>query len=146
MDIYGPVMYQKVKTYIVDNDLEEHYNMAKTPEQLLHFGYHFGVLPIVTFCYCYLRLRIAIHDFINNYYYSVSKNEANGLVAVLETSSKGSNMTFHSDDKWARERALCTRYLVDMIKFSKYKVENGKFIFRIVPKYIDQYHLLDILW
>ena len=100
-DLYGPMMYQKVKAYIVENELEEHYKKAKTTEQLLNFSYHFGILPIVVFCYCYLKQPVAIHDFVNNYHYQVSKSETEGV--AMGTGTSGSSMVFSSSDKWARK-------------------------------------------
>ena len=157
LDIYGASTFQRVKQYIVDNDLEDCYNARKnTVETLLDFGYHFGILPIVSFCYVYKRHSVSIHNFIDNYYKEVSSVtdcvekglKRDSFLSLVPATSGGENsrIIFGTTDKYTKQRLICTDYLIRMIKFSNYRVHKGKFLYSIVPKYIEHYRLMDIVF
>lgn len=156
-EIYGPAIFQRVKQYIVDNNLEDCYNAKRnTIETLIDFGYHFGILPIIVFCYVYKRHSLNIHSFIDNYYKeiesvtdSVEKGPVrdSSLTLVPVTSSgENSRLIIGTTDKYTKQRLICTNYLIKMIKFSNYRVEKGKFLYTIVPKYIEDYRLMDVVF
>lgn len=117
---YTNNMYQKVQQYIIDYNLFEEYNKSvKDKDELLKFGYYYGILPIVAFCYCILKCEVDIDKFVKR---------------PLDIKY----------EKFKYRRQQCAEYLTNIKKYSRYTTKNNRFIYYIVEKYIEDYDLLNV--
>lgn len=157
LEVYDESVFNRIQEFILENNILDFYLKArKTPGELFDFGFHYGIVEIVAFCYCAIKLPINISETIKGYYKSIGSSADTtdwdvkrplGQNAVpVHSGSKDGNcgLIVGTIDKFTPLRVECVRYLLRMQKFSKYKVEKGKFIYTIVDKYIKSYRLLEV--
>lgn len=157
LDVYGDSVFERIQEFIIASDILDFYLKArKTPRELFDFGFHYGIVEIVAFCYCTLRIPIDIHTTIGGYYKSIgSSADATdwdakrplGLSATpvhSESQDAKCGLIVGTIDKFTPLRVECIRFMIRMQKFSRYRVQNGKFIYTIVDKYIEPYRLLEV--
>jgi len=149
IEVYGVSTFNKINQYIQDNDIYEYYMLAKKNNTLFKFGFHYGILEIVSYCYCVLKIPIIIDEFIDDYYKTIDtsvESESNLEAPLINNMSANSGLTIAAWDKFTEKRNICAKYLIDMKKFSKYNIIRSKrkckFEYKIVDKYIKQYDLL----
>jgi hypothetical protein len=159
---YGLAHFNLIWRYIEENDIMEFYQKGrKTPEDLLYFGFHYGLVSIVAFCYCKLKVPIDLHGVLSKDFQIVgsadldvetnSNNQAMFSSGVPIESNPGAKegMVISTWDKFSLKRTKCFEFLCRMKNFSSYKVEKnnkGKnvFMYTIVDKYVEGYKLLDV--
>ena len=116
---YTQNMYQKIQQYVLEYSLSDEYIRAcKDKDDLLKFGFYHGILPIVAFCYCVLKCEVDID--------------------LLLKSVPGSE----TYDKFKYRRQQCAEYLVNVKRYSKYVIVNGRHIYHVLEKYIEDYDLI----
>lgn len=157
LEVYSEPVFSRIQEFIVENDILDFYLKArKTPRDLFDFGFHYGIVEIVAFCYCTLRLPINIYATIGGYYKSIgssadvtdweAKRPLGQNATPVHSGSKDGKcgIVIGTIDKFTPLRLETIKYLIRMQKFSKYKVEKGKFIYTIVDRYIEPYRLLEV--
>jgi hypothetical protein len=159
--IYGMDYFIELYEFIKENDIMEYYNKSRsTPMDLLNFGFHYGIISIVAFCYCQLKLSLEIHEVVNGYFKSINSTTPEfieigegremSIICVPIVHSPGSKdgIVFATIDKFTTMRQKCMNYLLKMIRFSKVNMKKDgkklKYIYTIVDKYIQDYQLLDV--
>lgn len=161
--IYGKKTYEKIKNYVIDSDIGIYYDLCTKsgdPNDLFKFGFHYGILEIVAFCYCYLKIEANINDIISGYYsvfesenpisieQDFDRNVYKGRTAV-PTGYQRTKMIAATIDKYTVYRKKCIDYLINIRKYSKYNVSrsNGKVIFsyQINEKHIEPNNLLNVI-
>jgi len=160
IQIYGMEYFIELAEFIKEHDIYEYYNKARNnPMDLLHFGFHYGIISIVAFCYCQLKLSLEIHEVVNGYFKSVNSttpefieigegNREISCISVPIIYSPGSKdgIVFATIDKFTTMRQKCMNYLLKMIRFSKVDLKKDKkkykYIYTIVDKYVQDYQLL----
>ena len=158
-ETYGQYYFDKMQKFIMDNDLVEWYEKAKgDPYDLCLFGFHFGLVSIVAFCYCKLGTPLDIYDVVDGYYKMVNSEtlelvEEDGKrksvmtgVSVIHDYGARDGLILATIDKYTEMRTHCMKYLLKMVRFSKYKrIKDGKktkYIYTINDKYVKDYNLL----
>lgn len=155
IEIYGLYRFHEIYNFILSHNILDIYNKShNTPDDLFHFGFHYGILPIVSFCYCVLRIPLEIHQVIDGYFKTInSTTPENGNkheIPLIHSPGAADGMVIATLDVYTANRSKCRDYLIRMIKFSKCeRVKNNpneklKYIYTIVDKYIDSYHLLEV--
>lgn len=161
IETYGQDHFNELFDFIKDNDIVDFYNKARNdPNDLCYFGFHYGLITIVAFCYCKLKLELDIHSITNGYFKQVNSStieyhqEKNRQMAintpVIYDPSAPDGIIFATIDKFTAKRVRCLNYLIKMIKFSRYKFkketakEKLKYYYTIVDKYIEAYRLLEV--
>jgi len=148
VDTYGEPVFNRIHQYIIDNDILDFYLKARDrPRDLFDFGFHYGIVEIVAFCYCVLKCPIDINEVIQGYYKSIDSSTeiSKNINAVpIESSGGQSGIIISTSDRFTPMRNKCIKFMIRMQKFSTYKVEKGKFIYSIVDKYIKLYRLLEV--
>ena len=164
--IYGLEKFSLIKDFIIENDILDFYLKARNKAMdLFNFGFHYGIIEIVAFCYCSLKLPIDINGVIDGYYKLIESSVeaieiANGrevsVTQVPVETEKGTKQgivigTIDQATAWmgfTESRLNCIKYMIRMQKFSKYKIIKGsgnpKFIYQIVDKYVNSYKLLEV--
>lgn len=154
--VYGETVFARIQEFIIENDILDFYLKArKTSRELFDFGFHYGIVEIVAFTYCTLKIPIDINACIKGYYTSIgssadatdwdAKRPLGMNATPVHTSNDGKcGLVVGTIDKFTPLRVETIRYLIRMQKFSKYRVEKGKFIYTIVDKYIEPYRLLEV--
>lgn len=152
--VYGDTVFRQISEFIHKNNIVDFYVKARqTPQALFDFGFHYGIVEIVAFCYCVLKCPIDINTTVSGYYKSIGSSpemiaELNGKlspVTVPVTTSGGqSGIVFGTLDKFTPLRINCIKFMLAMKKFSRYKIVRGKFIYEIVDKYVEPYRLLKV--
>ena len=67
--VYGVNTFYNVYEYIKFHDILDFYMRAReNPEDLCLFGFHYGIVPIVTFCYCVLKVPLDINNVVSGYF------------------------------------------------------------------------------
>jgi len=149
IDTFGIKIYSNIKNYIIINDIMDFYMLHRNDVySLLKFGFRYGLLPIVAFCYCVKKCKVYLNNLIGEFYINISSETiSDNTNATLLTHDKNANdgITIITFDKYTINRNECAKYLVDMKKFSRYTLEQGKFMYRIQDKYIEQYNLLCVV-
>lgn len=149
VDVYGEPVFQRIHQYIIDNNILDFYLKARNkPRDLFDFGFHYGIVEIVAFCYCVLKCPIDINEVIQGYYKSIDSTDeiSKDMNAVPIQSSSGgqSSIIIGTSDRFTPMRRECIKFMIRMRNFSTYKMEKGKFIYSIVEKYIKLYQLLEV--
>jgi hypothetical protein len=154
IQIYGDKIFQTIRQSIVDDNIMEFYLKVRDPKDLFDFGFHYGIPEIVAFCYCVLKCPIDIDREIQSYYKMIESspeivemigNRQLSLNSVPVSSSGGrAGITVGSIDTFTKKRIRCIKYIIKIRKFSRYTVEKGRFIYRIVDRYVDSYRLLEV--
>jgi hypothetical protein len=163
IEIYGIEKFYEIYNFIKENDILDCYNKARdNPIQLCRFGFHYGIISIVAFCYCGLKLSLNIHDEINGYFKTVNSTTPELIdnatnreiysygVPIIHSQGANDGICIATIDKFTPGRTQCMKYLLRMIRFSKYTiVKNGptdkiKYSYKIVDKYINDYQLLAV--
>ena len=157
LEVYGESVFERIQEFILENDILDFYLKSRgTPRELFDFGFHYGIVEIVAFCYCYLKVPLDIHQVIGGYYKSIgstadttdwdAKRPLGQNAVPVHSGSKDGNcgIVIGTIDKFTPLRVECIRYLLRMQKFSRYRVQNGKFIYTIVDKYVESYRLLEV--
>lgn len=162
--VYGEDHFNDLYAFIQKNDILEYYKKARNsddPMNLFHFGFHYGLVSIVAFCYCHLKLSLAIHEVIDGYFKMVDSTTPEFIeqdgdrqmmgvgTPIIHNPGAKDGMIFATIDKYTKSREKCMNYLLRMIRFSKYMLErkNNKksvYVYTVVDKYIDAYKLLDV--
>lgn len=161
-DTYGEGYFDDIKQFILQNDLMDFYQKAREdPDLLLHFGFHYGILAIVAFCYCKLQVKTDINNVIGGYFKTINSTTPETIIVedgtqkpvsgvgvpIIYSDSAKDGITFATIDKYTEARVKCMNYLLRMKKFSKYEIERvqyGKprYMYQIVDKYVEHYQLL----
>jgi hypothetical protein len=149
VQVYGHPCFHRISEFIQKHDLLDYYLKARqSPHDLFEFGFHYGIIEIVAFCYCVLECPIEITSIIQGYYQSLTSSPdqaTNDLNAVpVETSGGRSGIIIGTLDKFTASRNECIKFMIRMQKFSRCKLTQGKFVYQIVNKYVEQYRLLDV--
>ncbi len=156
IEVYGQNHFYEICNFIKENDIMDIYKKSRNePEGLCHFGFHYGLITIVSFCYCKLKLSLQIHDVINEYFkfYNSTTRETNEKVFTLDAPiihqpNANDGLLVSTLDKYTPERTKCMDYLLKMIKFSKCRISKEKnkikYVYTIVDKYIEHYRLLEV--
>lgn len=157
----GQDVYDEITEYIIDNDILDFYMKARTTTMdLFNFGFHYGILPIVAYCYCKLKLPIDIHSTVSGYFKYVNsetptttESDASGKsmtgigVELISNPHANDGIFFGTLDKYTKARTACMEFLLNMKKFSRVTIirqdKACNFIYTIVEKYVSEYHLLE---
>lgn len=143
--IYGSSVTDKIKAFLINNELLPHYIKIKdNPDELLRFGVHYGIIELVAFCYCHLKCPVDISEIVSGYNITIYSSLNIENKVALETESANSKMSAVTIDKYTENRQKCISYLIDMKKFSKCKFINKKAIYTINPIYVEDYKLLNV--
>lgn len=147
IETYGQDLFEEISLFIQDNDLFEYYCKARNKAiDLFNFGFQYGLLPIVVYGYCKLKLPINIDTTVNGYYKQVNSNDLTNIELISDPHAND-GIIFSTFDKYTKGRTDCMKFLINMKKFSQCTrmSENNKcqFVYTIVEKYISMYHLLD---
>lgn len=152
IQVYGNTVFHSIRGFIIESDILDFYLKARqTPCDLFDFGFHYGIVEIVAFCYCVLKCHIDINTVVNGYYKSIESSpeiaEGNRLCSItapVESLGGKAGIVIETIDKFTPSRRKCIKFMILMKKFSRYKVEKRKFIYRIVEKYVEPYRLLEV--
>ena len=153
IETFGVNVFYDVLEYITHHDIIDFYNKSNNPEDLLMFGFHYGILPIVAFCYCKLKVTTDIDDVVNGYFKNVNSTtiendngNANIGIPLIHSYSNKDGIILATIDKFTGARKECMKYLLSMKKYSKYNIVREKsklkYKYKIVDRYVDEYKLL----
>jgi hypothetical protein len=149
IDVFGIKIYDNIKNYIIENDIMDFYMISNNdPYLLLKFGFRFGILPIVAFCYCINKCKVHLNNLIGEFYINISTDTINDndySIPLVHDMNARDGITLTTFDKYTICRNKCVQYMVDMKKFSRYTLEKGKFMYMICDKYVEQYNLLSVV-
>jgi len=164
IEVYGLNHFYDIFEYIQNNEIMDFYMKDRnTAEDLLQFGFHYGLVSLVAFCYCKLKVSVDILETISKDFKIINSDIPETLeldnhsgrymfragVPIIHSPNARDGMMIATWDKFTPYRQKCFDYLVRMKRFSKCKMEpvnNGKlkYTYTIVDKYIDGYKLLDV--
>jgi hypothetical protein len=142
---------------MVENDILDFYMKARNdPELLCHFGFHYGILSILAFSYCQLRVPLDISNTIGGYFKYINsetpefidtiegRKVAQQGVPIIHNASANDGIVFATIDKFTPERKKCMEFLLRMRRFSKVEQKKTKYIYTIVERYVQEYKLLEV--
>ena len=140
--------------------MEQYATARNSPMELCLFGFQYGLVEIVAFCYCSLKISLEINEVINGYFKIVNSTvpefcEKEGKyekveigIPILHQFQANDGLMISTLDKFTEGRRRCMNYLLRMKKFSKYSIQKKNhqysYWYRIVDKYISDYSLLDV--
>ena len=160
-EVFGLDRFQELVNFIQLHDLLSQYQKVRnSPEELCRFGFQYGLIEIVAFCYCCLKISLDISDVINGHFKIVNstipeftENEFGRMItgfqeSVLHRPSANDGLVMTTLDKFTEGRQKCLNYLLKMKKFSKFVIQKAgsrySYQYRIVDKYISAYNLLNV--
>lgn len=150
IDTFGVNVFYDVWDYIKYHDLIDFYNISKSdPLDLFMFGFHYGIMPIIMFCYCKLKVTIDIDNVVNGYFKTINSTTLDNNeigASIIHSHGNKDGIILATIDKFTLARKACMKYIMSMKKYSKYIIQSEnkklKFMYTIVDRYVDEYNLL----
>lgn len=149
LDVYGSPTFERIQDFVLRNDILDFYLKSRhSSRDLFDFGLHYGVIEIVAFCYCHLKVSVDINNVVSGYYKAITSSpdtiDSDEATPVYSENGGNAGLIVGTIDKFTPSRLECIRFMIRMKKFSKYNVEKGKFIYTIVDKYVKSHRLLEV--
>jgi hypothetical protein len=155
----GVNVFYDVYEYIKYHEIIDFYNKARKSndgKELCLFGVHYGILAIVVFCYCKLKVSLDIDNVTNGYFKTINSttievcdNDEMQIGTPLIHGNYRDGITLATIDKFTLQRSQCIQFLIRMKRFSKFVIEQNciykkqHYIYTIVDTYVDKYKLLE---
>lgn len=141
--VFGQKTFEKVQKYIVENDLVTAYMKAREdPQDLFKFAFHYGIIQIVSFCYCILKISVDIHEAIGGYHISIQSGDNSSTQVLAESGGFNKGISISTMDKYTNKRNECIVYMEKVRRYSVYTKKDKKFLYQVKDKYIEDYQLL----
>lgn len=146
---FGQSTFDELVDFINDHGLMEEYQKAKVnPTELAYFAFKYGIIEILVFCYCSLKISLDFNDLIENHYNNISPKVENNMTVSIRAGGSQNGLLISTLDSYSEGRLKCYKFLIRMKKFSTFKSRkiNNKihFLYEINPKWIEPYNLLTV--
>nr|QBK91545.1 MAG: uncharacterized protein LCPAC302_01650 [Pithovirus LCPAC302] len=135
--IYGPEKVKLIFSFLINNDLLENFYNIENNDDLLRFSVEYGLCDIVQFLYEYYLTEYEIN--LLQSFDSKLKTEDVSPYTLKGTATTGSSNVELKTQRWDRfsnARKQCIRYLVNMRKYSRSRMDKNQFYYRLKSKYM----------
>jgi len=156
-EIYGADRLESLSEFIRIHDLTDQYlRIRDDPVELCTFGFQYGLVEIVAFCYCHLRIALDIRKVLDGHFKILNstllKDDERQITAfqvpLIYSKDSPDGLVITTLDEYTAGRRECLAYLTRMIRFSRYTITRRgrefQYAYRVVDKYIEPYQLLKV--
>ena len=162
IEVYGLERLKRLSVFMEAHGLIEKYQQVRaSPIELCGFGFQYGLVEIVAFCYCHLKISLDIRQVVDGHFKIVNSTQpefteltpdgrevARLGIPTIHHFGAPDGMVIATLDEFTAGRRACLDYLLRMIRFSRYTItKDGRafhYLYRVVDKYIDSYRLLEV--